>query len=396
MEKLTFAVLSDVHVTHWEDGLENLRRAITQHQAHFAPDLFVYPGDTAYMLDSPKDSVCHNIYAEPYRYIHTAMETCAPGAPAFWCMGNHEYPQNNREETITAQSRVLFETAHGQPSHFHTVHKGYHFITAPVHSWGCDVSAESQSWLMQELDKALSDTPELPVFLVLHLPLQNTWSPRAKDTYTEEFRSYLDKNPRIVAITGHCHTPIQTDRNLWQGSFTCVNCPELAVGYLEIDLCDVEIDKIFGMSQSYLFTVEGSRVEIRRYDHVADREVGTRWVFEAGTTGMYGNPALLPAPNFVPGAAFTAEVVEGGVKLTLPQRFTGDVCAEYYSVEAKNHETGETHTWRVPTQYWLADMPETVERTIPLTPPGPWRIRVRICGSFGAQSPIAPECEVRI
>ena len=397
---LRFGVISDVHVTHFGEGFDSFRRALSV-MGKYAPELLVFPGDTVYMLDGPGIPVCEKVYSENYDMVQDAIREALPGVPAFFCMGNHEFPQGNPTPELTAASREMYERKSGQTMCCHRVYGGYHFITAPVISWNMEDSPENEAYLMAEIDKALADDGEKPVFVVTHSAVHDTSFSIAghEEHFSDNFRSFLTARPRVVYISGHFHTPVQDEGNIWQGGFTAVNCPVTGVGYIVNYHCEDDSFPTFGVSQGYLFDVSDGHVKITRLDFVTGREICAPWEFDAGKNEPYAEPRRERSEtrSFAPGSVLTVKAEGDALLFTVPQRFTeGRYTVQFFDLAAEDILTGKTFTRRVPAEYWLTDMPETVLRRMPGLPAGKYRVSVRPVGSFGnVGAPLFAEAEIR-
>lgn len=150
-------------------------------------------------------------------------------------MGNHEFPLNSQADaTLTQQSFDMFKEQTGFDTQMHTVLSGYHFINAAPENYAGGMQA-AESYMRTELDKALADGSEKPVFLVAHHPVPSSviGSPGAASTrFSPEFREYLNSQPRIIVFSGHTHEPETDPRSIRQyvGGCTYVATGHVAGG----------------------------------------------------------------------------------------------------------------------------------------------------------------------
>ena len=144
-------------------------------------------------------------------------------------------------DSITMKKRSLahYRSLTGQETDFHRVIGTYHFIglstcrSLPHKHY----SPLQKLWLNRELKKAVSATPDKPVFVIHHEHVKNTvygssdfdgWGNRF---FTGVFNSY----PNIVDFSGHSHYPVNDPRSLWQGDFTAIGTGSLKYTELTVD-----------------------------------------------------------------------------------------------------------------------------------------------------------------
>lgn len=104
--------------------------------------------------------------------------------------------------------------------------KGYHFIGAHWHTGnipGLDTFLQQHA---QELGS------EKPFFYIQHPHLKNTCNgPWAWGQDDGTVTKLLSNYPNAVAFSGHSHSPLTDDRDLWQGAFTSVGTASLSYLY---------------------------------------------------------------------------------------------------------------------------------------------------------------------
>ena len=104
--------------------------------------------------------------------------------------------------------------------------KGYHFIGA---HWHRNNIPGLQEFLKEHAEELSTDRP---FFYIQHPHLRNTcngpWAWGMDDgTTTRLFSQY----PNCVAFSGHSHSPLNDDRDLWQESFTSIGTASLSYLY---------------------------------------------------------------------------------------------------------------------------------------------------------------------
>ena len=123
-----------------------------------------------------------------------------------------------------AQMRAYYSSVTGKTPDFHTVINGFHFIGISVSdNLVLHYDAGQLAWLKRQLDEAVGDTPDKPVFVIRHEPSTGTtygsWLFSVGVPY---FRAILNQYPQVFEICGHSHYPLNDPRSLWQGEYTAI------------------------------------------------------------------------------------------------------------------------------------------------------------------------------
>lgn len=144
-------------------------------------------------------------------------------------MGNHDYWENGTPYNC----RRLFEKKMGHSPWTHYVLGGYHFIGAsPAYGGMDDGYKEVAGWLKKELDKAVADDPDKPIFVTTHNYAVDTayGSDEWGDRYINDiFKDY----PQVVNFGGHSHYSILDERAIHQENYTTITTQ--SVSYTELE-----------------------------------------------------------------------------------------------------------------------------------------------------------------
>lgn len=144
-------------------------------------------------------------------------------------MGNHDYWENGTPYNC----RRLFEKKMGHSPWTHYVVGGYHFIGAsPAYGGMDDGYKEVAGWLKKELDKAVADDPDKPIFVTTHNYAVDTayGSDEWGDRYINDiFKDY----PQVVNFGGHSHYSILDERAIHQENYTTITTQ--SVSYTELE-----------------------------------------------------------------------------------------------------------------------------------------------------------------
>lgn len=205
-----------------------------------------------------------------------------------YAMGNHEIPLQANGESVINSSRELFEAETGlAPEHVKTL-GGYTFIAAGAENYNPGSYLARESWLRQEIDKALADGSTKPVFLVLHHAMADSFYDTAEESYnsgvySDEFKSYVTSQPRLVVISGHAHIPSanpQTIRQIENGC-TFIQTSHVSGGNSVSDpYADYSGD---GFSNAIMMEIDSSNVVTFKRFHVdgnGGEKLGSDWVLD--------------------------------------------------------------------------------------------------------------------
>ncbi len=393
------SVLSDVHITHYGDGVGQFENALKFHTESLPKsDLYLFTGDIIYQLDNGSDPVCHKVYESNYDIMLELVNRYIPDIPKIYVVGNHEFPQNNTDPELTEKSLEVWQRKTGQPIMEHVILNDYHFIKAPILSWAMESSPEQERWLKNEIEIALSDGDN-PVFLLTHTALHNTigCSRTSPGSFSEDFREFLTKHPRIIHISGHMHNHVLDEKSIYQEGFTSLSAPVCAVGYICMGGCNYLNPPVFGFSQSLYLEVTGRNVTVHKVDLVSGKIVGDPWVIDIDETEKgvfrYGKDRCDTArrPAFSPDASAVASCTDGTVSVTVSQKMADSTLSFYYIIELEN-ERGEivlSQTEHSDFYNLSIDMPRADALTFTLSeavPSGTYTVRVYAANAFFAHN----------
>jgi hypothetical protein len=204
---------------------------------------------------------------------------------AFTAALNSELREGTRFLGVTAKSHdggtmrrgevhAYYTALTGNSPDFHTVIGGYHFIgLSASEDDSVHYDAGQIAWLRAQLEAAVAEDPQKPVFVMHHEHVRNTvygssdfegWG----ETY---FTDVLNDFPQAVDFSGHSHYPLNDPRSLWQGAFTAVGTG--AIYYAEFTVDDertVHPDGYRQVSTCWLVEVDANnRIRLRGLDVTA-------------------------------------------------------------------------------------------------------------------------------
>lgn len=372
---LRFAIASDVHVADYGSELEEERLERLFDMAY----AYAKCSDTGY------DALDAVIFAGDFTDLGTlnSMQrfkgivdaNIRTGTTAVVSLGNHEF--YTEPETTEARYESVFC---GEVDE-HLVISGFHFIKLSPN--GEYFSEEKLIWLRKELEKAASDTPELPIFVIQHQHVRNTVY-GSEGWGVDGLYDILADYPQVVDFSGHSHFPIQDERSLWQGEFTAVGTGTLS--YVEMGLNGVSTDYIFpdgkngdykymarsGESDYSVFQIlecdKNGNMRIIGCDLISGEKLFERRIGAPASlqgTGVNKTEIGVSIPEFKEGSKLSFAVDEvGSVLLTVPV-----ACSESYieSYRAEVYAGAKT----VGTYYALSGE---------IFNPHPTHIRIRLDG----------------
>ena len=305
---------------------------------------------------------------------------------------NHDGYELSREEM-----RAFYQQLSGNDADFHTVIGGFHFIGVSVSpNKAAHYDAKQLTWLKKQLDIAVADTPDKPVFVTHHE--HNTETVYGSSVYegwgVPYFKAILNRYPQVVDFSGHSHFPLNDPRSVWQGKFTAIGTG--AIYYSE-------------------FTVEG----LRCYHPADSEQTATCWIVEANAGGdlhLQGmdveagrllceytlpNPAdpanrdytpkkqkaASKAPVFASDASITAAPTFGGCTVTAPAAQSADGMPIVLYRAAARDKLGVTvsKTWTMP-QYYRAVEQNAIALDLQGLSAGDYTVTVVAETAYGVQS----------
>ena len=140
--------------------------------------------------------------------------------------------------TMGKKSLEYYTSLTNQETDFHRVIGGYHFIGLSTSRLKKHFNSQFQKmWLKKELDKAVKDTPDKPVFVMHHEHVKYT----VYGSFDEDgwgkilFAELLKKYPNVVDFSGHSHYPVNDPRSVWQKEYTAIGTGSLKYTELTVD-----------------------------------------------------------------------------------------------------------------------------------------------------------------
>lgn len=217
-----FAVCSDVHL----DGSPMQPAAIRLGQLY--DDSYAYAQSSAayQSLDAVLvvgDFATTGAPIEYARYNNIVKAHIKPGTQHLEVLGNHEFI-SYRDEDASVAYDVYKQYVYPEVDR-HDVINGYHFIGVSYDEDGKSFTGKLL-WLKEQLDAAVKDDPDKPIFVYQHPhPFSTVYGSINWSDFS--IRTLLELYPQVVDFSGHSHYASSDPRSIWQGSFTAVGTGSL-------------------------------------------------------------------------------------------------------------------------------------------------------------------------
>lgn len=153
-----------------------------------------------------------------------------------YILGNHDYWLDyfvkSHEIPTPAKMMKRFTEYTGELPYSHKVINGYHFICWSSSDGSYDKSYRNEDWIRGELDKAVADSSDKPIFVITHInPLETVYG--SDGWGNEDITKVLKDYPQVISISGHSHFSLIDERSIWQGEFTAYSTQSL--DYIELE-----------------------------------------------------------------------------------------------------------------------------------------------------------------
>lgn len=376
---LRVGILSDSQLPYSDDGytvnIDNLTRSFAVLKENdvdmimFAGDICNNASDYAYQtfLDC-----FDNVFGEDKPILQTVM-------------GNHDYWGKG---VYSIQSmRKLYSKYFGVSPWTHLIVDGYHFIGASPDCGDTGSGYEKVTeWLTAEIDKAVADDPQKPIFVMTHnYPVDTAYG--SDEWGDSSLAGVLDDYPQVVLFGGHSHYSILDERSIWQDGYTVINTQSVSYTELESGKVNGTIPPDASATpMGYIMTVSDSEVQLLRMNFATGNEEKSdnRWTLTQPMRkeNFAYTDAVKTAANTAPEINDTSYeiITENGVKNIKFAQGNDDDFVHSYKVVIENFGT----------LYYFSDFYNGIEDmsnyyTIPLEglSGGSYDVRIYAVDSFG-------------
>ena len=345
---MKIGVMSDLHFQVAQGTAEKTVPAMLEQFKADGVSVIMITGDIGYACEEAE-----------YEKFWTAWNSVFPDeatAPELLVVsGNHEFDRavfkkETYEEAIERYMRVFKLDELNQ----HKVVNGYHFIGINSEDETTDgkYTEVTTSWLKAQLDAAVADNPNLPIFVTAHQTLPNTtYGSEWGSSKTAALYEVLKDYPQVVYFAGHSHYASENERSIHQKDFTSVDLTSM--NYLSIE----DGNKGYQSQGALLVTINGAdkQMVIDRYkinndakgELIAENpvvKIKQPWTLklplkQSEFTYTDARAEGRTAPTFAEGSAVTvSDVTFATAKIAFPAA-THDDYVHNYNVRVKKGDT---------------------------------------------------------
>ena len=268
---LRFVVTSDIHIRDTGviiNGYEQLEKLFntaydySESQAYNKLDGIFFVGDLTQRGEEDQLNYFFN-------YVNTHAKE---GTVVRTVLGNHEFYDTGSDYDGDAAPQRFLEISGYESTDSHLDLGGYHVIMMSMDRYSKSknlyFSDAKLAWLKQEIEKAIADDPNKPIFVMQHEPPYQTMKGSYGTASDKGLKELLSNYPQVINFSGHTHCSLSDPRIIWQETFTALNTGGLA--YLSVPIMDGTYNQTGGKAND----IEGGWT-------TGDVEEGTR------NAGMY-------------------------------------------------------------------------------------------------------------
>ncbi|MGN0529243.1 MAG: metallophosphoesterase family protein [Eubacterium sp.] len=293
-DTLRVAVISDLQMPNSDDKTshqyESYKNTLTMLK-NKGMDVLLIGGDFTDLGTRTAWEHCKEIYDE----VMADSEKPIP----LYIMGNHDYWLDyfakSGEIPTPAKMQKRFTKYTGEYPYSHKIINGYHFICWSSSDGSYDKSYQNKEWIRAQLDEAVADDPDKPIFVITHLNPSNT-AYGSDEWGNDDIYDVLKDYSQAISISGHSHYSLLDERSIWQGDFTAFTTQSL--DYIELESGkfngSIPVDA-YGNSiaddvpMCLYMEIANNKVTVERLNSATGEEMKEPWVIEApfGTPSKY-------------------------------------------------------------------------------------------------------------
>ncbi len=226
-----------------------------------------------------------------YKEIYDRVMADAEQPVKLSIMGNHDYwlPMFNECFEIPSPAKLQrrYNKHTGEPVNSHNIINGYHFICWGSLDGSYDKCNNNTDKVRAELDKAVKDDPNKPIFVISHLNPQDT-AYGSDDWGNADINTVLKDYPQVISLSGHSHYSLIDERSIWQGDYTAFTTQSLDYIELEHGKFNGSVPKdAYGNSiaeavpSCIYMTVSQDNVTVERLEANTGKQLKEPWVINA-------------------------------------------------------------------------------------------------------------------
>ena len=280
--------------------------------------------------------------------------------------------------TMGASAISYFSNLLGQPSDFHVVINGFHFIGISASNTDAHYTSAQVTWLDAQLLEATQDAPQQPVFVFQHEHISDTvFGSYEQDGWgMDTFSAVLEKYPQAIDFSGHSHYPANDPRSIWQGTYTAIG--DGGLYYAEFTVDDencIHPDKYDTVAQALIVEIDAeNRVLVKVLDVTANRILCTYLIDNVTSPNKdkYSHETrenAAVAPTFADNAQLTVQKSGTTTKITVPQASvvanSGNEVYLYRLTVTDAYGNVVLTDWEF-SEYYIADRPDSITFSVQL------------------------------
>lgn len=287
----------------------------------------------------------------------------------------------------------FFPALTGIENDAHVVINGFHFITISQSRIPDEGYSEYQrTWLKAQLDAAVKDDPNKPIFVAHHQHVLDTVYGGSKfDGWGNDyFRDIFNEYPQIVHFSGHSHYPVNDPRSIWQGEFTAIGTGSMK--YLEFTVDnDRTVHPKDNGKEAEFWMVEAdanNRIRLRAYD-LMEQALLCEYILDGPLDRSYTPEkriASASAPVFN-NANVKVKHPAGSYKITVDRAESTDGMPVFlYRAYALDKDGNELSMVYYLPKYYSATLDDTATIKLGKLPEGTTHIKITAENAYGMQS----------
>lgn len=264
-------------------------------------------------------------------------------------MGNHDYWLPNFFDCwdipVKSKMHKRFEYATGEAPNSHKVINGYHFINiSPDNGKMNGAYKKAVKWAEKELEAAVSDNPERPIFVTTHNHPKNTVY--GSQNSEAELNDLFSRYPQIVSISGHSHRSMLDATSIWQGEYTAINTQSLSYTALG---GNIENGGGYeGLPSMMIMNINNDKIDIERLNALTGEKIADNWTIDMpikDNLNKYNHERrknISTPPKFPENSNPEIVSENGDYYLKLPHAVSSDseITVRYYRVEVIDKNDG--------------------------------------------------------